>query len=404
MYKLITACFLCIILTACGGEKGTERNTDAENNSIVAGKESESNISSGEILTDITENNVTDVTNEEGQEKIINILNELQQDETLSTFNFFENNMYVLTKSEGGIVLRKYNMDTWEEISVVTGIDDGDVFALVPNSTGIVVKRNYFYENCDNYVFDEELNKIAECQGLLADYSAKSDTLYYYDRGEGIVYGKEIDSGRINIIRELVAWEKSDEAKYDDIILIEELAVSSDGNYIFYVGLCDENGDSENVWGYFDIDNIENDTMYKENKTFRVSEKGVIVTDTESGSYMMGQEPVLSKDYYCFYNGKEKESRQFKNAKESDSGVSSSEGNIFLTCCYDKSLALNTVIIYNMADNKIIEEYMYNVKDYSDWVLYSSICEKFRIILGKYHMFGEDDEPTGKYEILSRTW
>lgn len=405
MYKLIAAGILCIMLTACGDEKGTERNTDAENRTTVSGKESESNISGGEILTDITENNAANVTNEEGQEKIINILNELQQDETLSAFNFYENNMYVLTKSEGGIILRKYNMDIWEEISVGTGIDDGDAFALVPNSTGIVVKRNYFSENCDNYVFDEELNRIAECQGLLADYSAKGGTLYYYDSGEGIVYGKEVDSGKINIIRELVAWERIDEAKdEDDIIMIEELAVSNDGDYIFYVGLCYGKDRGENVWGYFDIDNIENDTMYKENKTLRVSENSIIVMDSVSGSYMMGEEPVLSKDYHYFFNGKEKESRQLKNSGESDHGVYSCEGNVFLTRYYDKSSALNTVIIYNMTDNKIIEEYTDD--NDMDWVLYGCICEKFRIILDKYPIHESPDvfSPTGKFEILSMTW
>lgn len=408
MYKLIVAGILCIMLTACGSEKETGRHI--EKNSSVSEKESEIGTNRDENLTSGIESSESNIdTNKVGQEKIINILNELQQVEKLVTFNFYENDMYVLTKSEEGIVLRKYNMETWEETTAVTEIDYGnehELFELVPTQTGVVVKRKIPFENDNNYVFDVKLNMISECKGLLADYSVRGGILYCYDREEGIVYSKEIDSGKINIIRELVAWESpvTDEAKDEnDIIMIEELAVSNDGDYIFYVGLCYGKDRGENVWGYFDIDNIENDTMYKENKTFRVSEKGVIVTDTASGSYMMGQEPVLSEEYYYYYNGKERESRKFNNARESDQGVYSGEGNVLVTYCYDKISALDIVRVYSMLDNEIIETYTGENQKLT-WVLYGHICEKFRVIFGMYHIFGDDAQPTGKFEILSMTW
>ena len=409
MYKLIAAGILCIMLTACGGEK--EAGRDIEKKSSVSEKESEIAANRDENLTSSVESSEsnTDI-NKAGQEKIIDILNKVQQAEELVTFNFYQNDMYVLTKSEEGIVLRKYNMDTWEETTAVTEIDYGhahEVFELVPTQAGVVVKRKIPFENDNNYVFDVKLNMISECKGLLADYSVRGGILYYYDREEGIVYSKEIDSGKISIIRELVAWESpvTEEAEYDDIVMIEELAVSNNEDYIFYVGLCHGKDKGENVWGYFDIDNIENDTMYKENKTFRVSEKGVIVTDTASGSYMMGQEPVLSEEYYYYCNGKERESRKFNNARESDQGVYSSEGNVLVTWCYDKISALDIVMVYNMPDNEIIETYTGENQKLT-WVLYGHICEKFRIILDMYPIHESPDvfSPTGKFEILSMTW
>lgn len=395
--KLIIICILCIMLTACSDKEGTDTFSEEALKTKV-----ESSGGSNEETDSTAETVKVNVSDEEGQEKIINILNELQENEYLADFNFFEQNMYVLTEAEKGVILRKYNMDTWEVISAITEIDNG-YFELRPYSSGVVVKRNPKYNYEYNYIFDENLNMIGECEGIMTDYSAKFGMLYYYNKDENKIYGKKTDNGEISVIREFM---NPDEFMHpatiekDEIVSIEDIAVSTDGNYIFYKGQCWEEDGTKDIWGYFDIRNAENDVMYKENKKIKAGENSVIVTDTDSGQYMMGQEPVLSKEYCYFDNGVQRNERQFGNADESGTGKCSCEGNLLITNFYEDTAI---VTVYDIINNNIIGNYRGNNLD---WITYGNVCEKFKIILCKnpIHESPEVFSPTGKFEILWVTY
>lgn len=400
MYKkLIILCVLCISLTACSNEESID---DITKN--VSETEDNSSSENNEITDSTTEAFKANVNDKEGQEKIINILNELQQDEKLKKFNFFKDNMYVLTSVEDGIVLRKYNMDTWEVISTKKEINNECSYELFAYSTGVVVKKpEVGFEKEYNYIFDENLNMIAECEGIMADYSAKFGILYYYDKDENMIYGKNTDDGEINVIREFMnpdEYQYPETIEKDEIVSMENIAISTDGNYIFYKGKCWEEDGTKDIWGYFDIRNAQNDVIYKENKKIKAGENSVIVTDSESGQYMMGQEPVLSKEYCYFDNGIQRNERQFGNADESDTGKCSCEGNLLITNFYGDT---TTVTIYDIINNKIIGNYRgHNI----DWITYGNVCEKFKIILyqSSIHESPEEFSPTGKFEILWVTY
>lgn len=385
--RILIICFLCVILTACENEVSEESIPKD-----VYENESGSNAGSEEKTDNTVMKAESNMTDEEGREKIVNILYEVQQNESFIDFGFFENDMYVLTSSEDNVILRRYDMDTWEGSSSVLEIENSLTFDLIPNSNGVVIKVKTFGENDCNYIFDKELTKIAECRGILADYSAKGNTLFYYDIDENIIYGKQIDNGEIRVVRE---FSKSDEKETDDIILIEEMAISSDGNYIVYSGQCWENTGGVQAWGYIDVNNIENDVMYKENKTIKASENGVIITYSQSGQYMIGQEPILSKEYQYFYDGIKKDDRYFENAEESDTGIYSSEGNILLTSHYEEAVVIT---LYDIVNDNIIKS---DRGDELSWVEYGTICEKFKTIIWMKAIHESPDafSPTGKFEI-----
>lgn len=401
--KALAICITCLLLSGCGGEVSEEETKN------------ETQTDTGTIKQMTTEKTVDIEESKDGAEKITEILNSIQATEELTKVDFYGDNMFVLSREDEKINLYSYNMNNWDEKKIDTGIQDdikewkesiqipSDVnvkltmnVTIIPCSKGVVVtasKAGFDVEY--NYIFDDELNLLAKCDGLLADYSASGDTLYYYDKGK--IYAKEINTGKVSTIRE---YTDSEEHQEGEIASIGQICMSDDKRYIFYTGRVWHKNNTEPCWGYIDPEDSNNDVMYEESKRLIPSENGVLVVD-EPVAYMMGQLSTVSKEMYYYTGGINKQIRQVEDVDEVLLGTYSGGGNIFITSYYHnkQSFVNETATIYDIKNNKVIAKYE---DDERNWIDDSSICEKYRlcIYLDPIHESPDRFSPTGKSEIL----
>ena len=363
-----------LLLVACS-------NNDSDNEIKAKQKSTES--TTKEIETTTIQQNIN----------VVEKLNVIQQDSDLISIDFYDENMCVLINKSGNKYLYKYNTTTWEEKSVQVEISNTEFAQVICSKEGIIVKDGCSIQMVNNYIFDNELNQITEARGIMVDYCLKGDKIYYYDEDSNNLNEKDINTGEIKSIREFV---DGDNAKDDDIVLLNELCMSDDGNYIFYTGNYWTDEGTKECWGWFDIDDISGDVMKKENKTLKKSDNRIIVTDCKSGNYMMGQSPDLSKIYNIYTNGIDKAVGEFENVKESDSGMISSEGNVMVTSYYTG--AGDTYVIYDLEKESIIAKYE---NDERIWIDDGIIFERGRMILYLEYIFESEEvlRPTGKYNI-----